>query len=125
MRALWKRFEDPEHSDTYITDVYDEKRRVLLVQYPAWLIVVLSLTGVLAFAITGFLGYVGAGGRGDPLLDTPFKDPSALYFWFCALLITLQISILRNPRLRGRLVAALIVSLICIFIIYFTKFPLD
>lgn len=125
MRALWNRFEDPEHSDTYITDVYDEKRRVLLVQYPAWLIVVLSLTGVLAFAITGFLGYVGKGGRGDALLDVPFKDPSALYFWFCALLITLQISILRNPRLRGRLVAALIVSLICIFVIYFTKFPFD
>lgn len=123
MRALWSRFEDPEHSDTYITDVYDEKRRVLLVQYPAWLIVALSLTGVLAFAITGFLGYVGIGGRNDPLLDAPFKDPSALYFWFCAVLITLQISILRNPRLRGRLVAALIVSLISIFIIYFTKFP--
>lgn len=125
MRALWNRLEGPDHSDTYITDVYDEKRRVLLVQYPAWLIVALSLTGVLAFAITGFLGYVGKGGRGDALLDTPFKDPAALYFWFCALLITLQISILRNPRLRGRLVAALIVSLVCIFIIYFTKFPFD
>lgn len=120
MRALWNRFEDPEHSDTYITDVYDEKRRVLLVQYPVWLIVALSLTGVLAFAITGFLGYPE---RGNTLLDMPFKDPSALYFWFCALLITLQVSILRNPRLRGRLVAALIVSLLSIFIIYFTKFP--
>ncbi|MGZ3583069.1 MAG: hypothetical protein ACXWP6_10140, partial [Ktedonobacterales bacterium] len=86
MRALWNRLEDPEHSDTYITDVYDEKRRVLLVQYPVWLIVALSLTGVLAFAITGFLGYVGNGGRNGDLLDAPFKDPSALYFWFCALL---------------------------------------
>ena len=122
MRALWNRFDDPEHSDTYITDVYDEKRRVLLVQYPVWLIVTLSLTGVLAFAITGFLGYAE---RNDPFLDAPFKDPAALYFWFCALLITLQVSILRNPRLRGRLVAALVVSLLCIFIVYFTKFPLE
>lgn len=125
MRALWNRLEAADHSDTYITDVYDEKRRVLLVQYPAWLIVALSLTGVLAFAITGFLGYAGNGGRGDALLDTPFQNPSALYFWFCAILITLQISILRNPRLRGRLVAALIVSLVSIFLIYFTKFPFD
>ena len=40
-----------------ITDLYDEKRGAFLVQYPIWLVLLLGLAGVAAFAITGFLGY--------------------------------------------------------------------
>lgn len=103
-------------NDTYITDVYDEKRRVFLVQYPVWFIVALSLSGVLAFALTGFLGYRERGAA----VDGPFEVPWALYFWFCAVLVTLQISILRNPRLRGRLAATLVISVLCILVIFLT-----
>ena len=106
-----------------ITDLYDEQRRTFLVQYPVWFIVTLGLTGVAAFAITGFFGYSGIY-RAQPQnpIDPPFNQPWLLFLWFCAVLLTLQISIFRHASLRRRLIATLIVSVIAIAFIGITYF---
>ena len=61
-----------------ITDLYDEERRTFLIQYPVWLIVALGLTGVIAFAVTGFWG---------PEIASPFGKPIVLLlvFWLFSL----------------------------------------
>lgn len=79
-----------------LTDLYDERRRTVLVHYPVGLVVALGLTGVFAFGVTGFLDY-----RGDaPLTREIFHQPWMLFLWFCALIVVLQCSILRHPTLR-------------------------
>ena len=91
-----------------ITDLYDEKRGAFLVQYPIWLVLTLGLVGIAAFAITGFTGY-------EP--GPPFGEPWILYLWFCALVVTLQASLFRNPALRVQLILTLIVTFICIALV--------
>ena len=100
-----------------ITDVYDEIRRTFLVQYPIWVVVLLGLAGVLAFALTGFLGYQDGFHNDSSGVYYVFKEGWPLFLWFCALIMALEISILRNPKLRGQLVATLIVTLISIVIV--------
>jgi hypothetical protein len=117
MRAMSKALSDksgsrPQHA---YTDLYDEERRTFLVQYPVWLVVGLGLSGVVVFMLTGFLGFR------DPLegnfTRAVFKEPWALYLWFCALIITLQVSILRHPSLRPQLIATLSVTMFCIIFV--------
>jgi len=108
-------------TDAAITDLYDTRRGTFVVNYPTWFLVALGLTGVVAFAMSGFLGY-------DPVNSAAskadiFYKPWELYLWFCALLITLQVSIFRNRALRGRLIATLIFSAISIAIVYILGFP--
>jgi hypothetical protein len=110
-----------EASRLAITDLYDEKRRALVVRYPAWLIVVLGLSGVAAFMLAGFLGFrdIEAGLASSPYFEplwsrNLFHQPWPLYLWFCALIMTLEASILRHPALRRQLVAMLTVTVICI-----------
>ncbi|HEX8997157.1 MAG TPA: hypothetical protein VF812_14110 [Ktedonobacterales bacterium] len=98
-----------------ITDLYDTQRGTFLVRYPLWLVMGLSISGVIAFAMVGFLGY-----HGDP---TIFSKPWELYLWFSALMITLLVSILRHRSLRGRLIATLIIALLCVIIVYIGVFP--
>ncbi|MBF6592275.1 MAG: hypothetical protein IVW57_17320, partial [Ktedonobacterales bacterium] len=105
-----------------ITDLYDERRRTFLVQYPVWFVTALALAGVIAFAVTGFLGYTAATGIATNALDPAFRQPWLLFLWFCALLVTLQVSILRNTSLRRRLLATLIVSACAIAFIGVTYF---
>jgi hypothetical protein len=100
-----------------ITDVYDERRRTFLVQYPIWMVVLLGLAGVLAFALVGFLGYQDGFKNDSSGVYFVFKEGWPLFLWFCALIMALEISILRNPRLRGQLVATLIVTLISMVIV--------
>jgi hypothetical protein len=113
-----------------ITDVYDEERRTFLVRYPVPLVVGLALAGVIAFAVTGFLGLRPAANQPfQPLQpwDTLFKEPWPLFLWFCGLIMALEISILRDRRLRGEMTAALIVtvlSMILVGIIYFYGLPI-
>ena len=95
------------------TDLYDEQRRTFLIKYPIWVIVGLSLSGVVAFALTGYLGYSAS---------EPLAQPWLLFLWFCALLITLQISIFRDKSLRARLIATLVISLLAILFIGITYF---
>jgi hypothetical protein len=107
-----------------ITDVYDEKRRTFLVQYPIWVVVVMGLAGVAAFALVGFLGYQDGFKNDPPVVYAIFKEAWPLFLWFCALIMALEISILRNSRLRLELVAALVVtilSMVIVGILYFYK----
>ncbi|HEY1390395.1 MAG TPA: hypothetical protein VGF38_17795 [Ktedonobacterales bacterium] len=100
-----------------ITDVYDERRRTFLVQYPIWVVVLLGLAGVLAFALTGFLGFQDGFKNDSAGVYYVFKEGWPLFLWFCALIMALEISILRNPKLRGQLVATLLVTLISMVIV--------
>ena len=93
-----------------ITDVYDERTRFFLVRYPAGLVIGLGLSGIVAFALTAFTGFRDSGE--STITGTIFHHPWPLFVWFCALIITLQISIMRHPSLRRQLVETLIVTII-------------
>src|SRR5262245_19363110 len=97
------------------TDVYDERRRTFLIQYPIGVVIGLGLAGVLAFALTGFLGYNDEP-RGS-FSRVVFNQAWPLFLWFCALIMTLQISILRHPTLRRELSATLVVTLLSMVIV--------
>lgn len=106
-----------------ITDLYDEARGTFLIQYPILLVLLLSLTGVAAFALTGFLGYSYPNQHPDTgvALDF-FQQAWLLFLWLCALVITLQISIFRDKSLRARLIAVLVISLVAVGFIGVTFF---
>jgi hypothetical protein len=109
-----------ENSPHAITDLYDEQRNTFLIQYPPTLIVTLGLTGVAAFALTGLLGYY----RATDWYEKAFFHPWPLFFWFCALMITLQMSIFRHPSLkfpRYQTLAATLISIVTVIIVYFYR----
>src|SRR5579871_1509514 len=112
MRAMFSRMGNSQHA---ITDVYDEERRTFLVRYPVWLVVGLGLSGVIVFLLTGFLGFRDS--MEPAITGKLFHEPWALYLWFCALILTLQISILRHPSLRRQLTETLIVTVFCIIFV--------
>src|SRR5579872_2269582 len=96
---------------TAITDVYDEQRGTFLVRYPVWLILGLGLAGVIAFAVTGFAAVAKDG-----------SAPIVMYVWLCALIIALQSSIFRHRFMRARLIATLVVTLVCIVVVAYLTF---
>jgi hypothetical protein len=104
-----------------ITDLYDEKRGAFLVQYPIWLVLLLGLGGVAAFAITGFLGYEPRGTIEYRL----FADPYVLVGWFYLLLLILEYSIFRHPSLAGRRIVILTVFVICMGIVAWAYFNIS
>ncbi|HZC05717.1 MAG TPA: hypothetical protein VE338_08750 [Ktedonobacterales bacterium] len=106
---------ESSQSSHEITDLFDTQRGTFLVRYPLWLVLGLGISGVIAFAMVGFLGYPG-----DPKV---FTKPWELYLWFSALMITLLVSIFRHRSLRGQLIATLIIALLCIIIVYVIGFP--
>src|SRR5262249_15373352 len=110
-----------ERPSRFITDLYDEKVHTFLVQYPIPLVIGLGLSGVAAFMITGFLGYQD---HFEPdVTQFLFVKPWPLYLWFCALIVTLQVSILRHPRLRRQLTQTLSVTMFSIaFVAIFDLF---
>ncbi len=105
----------PRHA---ITDVYDEERHTFLIQYPIPFVVGIVLVGVVVLALTGFFGYPHQTSAPETLFDQPW----ALYLWGCALVITLELSVLRHPRLLTQRLAVLIVTLIAIIIVLITFF---
>ena len=120
MRAISSGLDGPDEA---ITDLYDGKHRTFLIQYPVWLVVALGLAGVAAFTLTGFLGFhdksaTMQGPYFEPgFIHALFLQPWPVYLWFCALIYTLQISILRHPRLRRQLVATLLVTTFCVILV--------
>src|SRR5215469_7706406 len=111
-----------EKSRHAITDLYDEERRTFLIQYPIPFVVTVALVGVAVLATSGFLGYPHQNSTADMLFDQPW----ALYLWVCVLVITLEVSILRHPRLRIHRIAALtitILSMIIVLITFFYQIP--
>ena len=91
-----------------ITDVYDPQDRRVLVRFPHLLVIILSLTGVLAFGLMGYLGYL----EDQSPVGSFFHKPWPLFLWFSALVFTLEIAVLRHPRLRRQLIEALVVTII-------------
>ena len=110
MRLMPSRTEPSKHHA--ITDVYDEENHTFLVRYPVWLVVGLGLTGVAVFMLTGFLGFRDSA---EPVVTGRiFHEPWSLYLWLSALILVLQVSILRHPSLRRPLVATLTVTIFSI-----------
>ncbi|MEO7000569.1 MAG: hypothetical protein ABI068_02035 [Ktedonobacterales bacterium] len=106
MRGVFTKADSGQHA---ITDVYDEQRRFFLVHYPVWLVTALALFGVIAFGLTGFVGYRD---HAEPAITgLIFHRPWPLFLWFCALIIGLEISVLRHRALRRQLVEVLIVTI--------------
>ena len=93
--------------DHPVTDVYCEHKHTLLVTYPIPLVVGLILGGLVAFMLVGFFGYSKVG---------LFTKPWPLFLWLCALMLTLQISILRRTP-RHQLIATLVLSLLSIALV--------
>ena len=107
--------EKPRHA---ISDVYDEERHTFLIQYPVPFIIAIGLAGVVVLGLTGFFGYPHEQSSANSLFDQPW----ALYLWVCALIITLEVSILRHPRFRIKRIATLIVTIISMIIVLITFF---
>ena len=106
MRGVFTKADSGQHA---ITDVYDEQRRFFLVHYPVWLVTALALFGFVTFGITGFLGY---GDNAEPsLTGAIFHRPWLLFLFFCALMIALEVSVLRHRVLRRQLLEVLIVTI--------------
>lgn len=95
-----------------ITDVYDEQKKQIINLYPTWILVGLGITGILAFLITGFWGY-----DGDTGFLGLFYKPWVLFGWLSALVVTLQVAILRDKKLRRQRDITLIVDAIAIAIV--------
>lgn len=106
----------PAEAERAITDVFDDQRRTFALRYPAWLIVALCLFGVVAFALVGFYGFRDSAPE-PALVRSIFHEPWPLFLWFCALIMALQSSVLRNRLLRPQMVAALTVTIICMLIV--------
>jgi hypothetical protein len=89
-----------------ITDIFDEQKRVVLVKYSTRLIFGLTAFGILAFVITGLVGYPPTGQSGIPGWLRFFdgvvflRKPAFLFAFFCALIFVLQASVLREDALR-------------------------
>lgn len=96
-----------------VTDVYDPISRKLLIQYPVWLIVTLSVFGAVAFALVGFFDYT----KDPPLYSAAAHDGWPLFLWFCLLLLLLEVTILRDPKRRPQLLAVLTMSLLAILVV--------
>jgi hypothetical protein len=105
-----------------ISNVFCTEKRRFLVEYPTPLIVGLSAAALVAFMLVGFLGYVqctAVQAQGctsikpiyNSIFDVVFAQPWPLYIWFTVLMIALQVSILRHPRLRPQLAATLAATL--------------
>ncbi|HEX9067239.1 MAG TPA: hypothetical protein VF807_00615 [Ktedonobacterales bacterium] len=114
--------QDPKPRRRAITDLYDEASQRLLVIYPSWLYVALGLAGLLAFGITGYLGWCT--GVCNPLDRTTFTteyklfgDPYSLVLWLWALFLLVQWSIFRDKSLRLQRIVMLTVTFIAIAIV--------
>jgi hypothetical protein len=104
-----------------ITDLYDTEHGTLLIHMSRSFVIAACLTGIAAFLVTGFLGFrdLEAMRASSPYFEPDwsrsiFHQPWPLYLWFCALIVTLEASILRHPALRRQLAAMLVVTSVCI-----------
>jgi hypothetical protein len=109
-------YRNPGYDTHVITDVYDPKKRRILVRFPHGLLLTLGLTGVLAFGLIAYLGY----GEDTSPLGVAFHKAWPLFLWFSALVFTLEIAVLRHPKLRRLLTEALVVTIICMAFVGFT-----
>ena len=109
-------FRNPGYDKHAITDVYDPTKRRILVRFPHGLLLTLAITGVLAFALMGYLGY----GEDHSPLGQAFHRAWPLFLWFSALVFTLEIAVLRHPRLRRQLTEVLVVTIICMIFVGFS-----
>jgi hypothetical protein len=90
------------------TDLYDAQDRRVLVRFPTLLVITLTVTGVIAFGLIGYLGY----NSDSTIIQDLFSRAWPVFLWFSALVLTLEVAVLRHPSRRRYLVEALLVTLI-------------
>ncbi|HKS70650.1 MAG TPA: hypothetical protein VJQ45_09515 [Ktedonobacterales bacterium] len=98
-----------------ISDLYllDPAGKTSAVAYPGWSLPLLIVTGIVAFAATGFLGYPTDAGP----LYTLFHPAWLLFLWFSAMILIMQASIFRHREARRWKWETLSVTLVCIAIV--------
>src|SRR5690348_9049359 len=75
--------------------LYDPDKRRAKTLYSTWVIGLLATIGFFAFALTGFWGYPSDA----PTLYTVFHPSWALFVWFGAAILLLQLAIFRRADL--------------------------
>src|SRR5262249_42718228 len=95
--------------------LYDVAHRVILVHPPVALIIVLVLSGMLALLSTGFFGY--ADHLESDSIQILFTRPWTLYLWFSALIMLLQLALLRHASLLRQRVQPLAVTIPSIILV--------
>jgi hypothetical protein len=97
--------------------LYDTANRKAKTLYPTWVIGLLAAIGFLAFAATGFWGYP----TDDSVLYTIFHPPWALFLWFGAAILLLQLAIFKQRNLarwRWGSFSITLISIVAIAISY-------
>lgn len=93
--------------------LYDTANGRAKILYPTWVIGLLVVIGFFAFAATGFLGYPSD----DPALYTIFHPPWALFLWFGAAILLLQLAIFKQRNLTRWRWGTFIITMISIIAI--------
>lgn len=77
------------------------------------MVALLTIAGISAFAVLGFLGYP----TDSAVLYTVFHPAWLLFLWFCSLVIIVQLSIFRHEALSLRKWQTLAVTVACIAVV--------
>ncbi len=92
--------------DLYLTD---PEHKTSSVEYPRWLLVLLIVMGIVAFALTGFLGYP----TDSALVYTVFHPSWLLFLWFSAIILLYQASIFRHKEAATWRWETLTITVVC------------
>jgi hypothetical protein len=96
------------------TDIDLDLRALLrLIQRNAGLVALLAISGMLVYGVTAYLGYPSDA----PAVLVLFHHPGLLFVWFLALLILLEIVVLRDPPRRKYLARAVVVTVLSALIV--------
>ena len=90
--------------------LYDQERRKPLPVYSGRAIGLLAAIGILGFIATGFVGYPSD----RAVLYTIFHPPWALFLWFAAAILLVQLAIFRQPYLKKWRWGTFAVTVVCI-----------
>ena len=108
----------PAHGTTpsiQIGDLYlmDPVRKTSAVDFPRSLLLLLIVAGIVAFAVTGFLGFPTDSGP----VYTLFHPSWPLFLWFCAIILLTQAAIFRHKEAARWRWESLSVTLVCMLVV--------
>lgn len=102
-------------SSILVGDLYllDPERKASAVEYPRWLLLLLIVIGIAAFAVTGFLGYP----TDSAPLYTLLHPAWPLFLWLSATVLIIQASIFRHKEAARWKWETLAVTWVCMLIV--------
>jgi hypothetical protein len=99
------------------TDLFDEARRVVTVQYPPGPVVAMGLAGVVAILMAAFGGYATNAGGFANSVEWLFHEPWPLFLWLCGLLLVLFGSIFRGVAFQRQRQQMLVMTSLAIILV--------